>query len=326
MDKKSKIFFIVFFLLIAASVAATYYRYIVAHDYVIEAEADCDPYTEVCFTYVCDPEVGEECTGDPLEDTSYYKIISRNAKNIPLCDPEEEGCEALICPEDEEDCEITFCDPATAAEEMICTDPAAYTLENSIEEDAATGEDEMGGETGKEEDGTEDTESDASEETMSVRDSLVLLDEVSCGKGKTFVYSDVTDKTPVDEEGNYDAVFSAEEAQIIFLANGENQACAQAVSLPEYDGKIYLDAKSTAEAAVFQTEGILTADPEEAAKRLDFIERAVSFPALLAYVRTALPDQDLATLAQRPDFQNLVRQCAAEVESKLHRSFIARPF
>lgn len=141
MDKKSKIFFLVFFLLIAGSVAATYYRYIVARDYIIEAEADCDPYTEACFTYVCDPEAGEECTGDPVEDTSYYKLIHRNAKNIPLCDPAEEGCEALVCPPDEEGCEIVFCDPAIAEEGMVCTDPAAYALEHPIEEDGTMEED-----------------------------------------------------------------------------------------------------------------------------------------------------------------------------------------
>lgn len=135
MDKQSKIFFIAFFLLIAGSVGATYYRYIVAHDYIVQAEAECDPYTEACFIYVCDPEAGEECTGDPVEDTSYYKLITRNAKNIPLCDPAEEDCEALMCPEGEAECEITLCDPATAEDGTECNDPDAYTLENPLEEE-----------------------------------------------------------------------------------------------------------------------------------------------------------------------------------------------
>lgn len=140
MDKKSKIFFIVFFLLITGSVAATYYRYIVERDYIIQAEADCDPYTEACFVYVCDPEAGEECTGDPAEDTSYYKLIERNAKNIPLCDPNDETCDVLTCPEGEEDCAITLCDPVTAEEGMECSDPLVYTLENPIEEEDAVEE------------------------------------------------------------------------------------------------------------------------------------------------------------------------------------------
>jgi hypothetical protein len=38
MDKKSKIFLGVFFLLIFASIGATYYRIMVKRDYVIEAQ------------------------------------------------------------------------------------------------------------------------------------------------------------------------------------------------------------------------------------------------------------------------------------------------
>lgn len=176
MDKKSKIFFLVFFLLIAGSVAATYYRYIVARDYIIEAEADCDPYTEACFTYVCDPEAGEECTGDPTEDTSYYKSINRNAKNIPLCDPAEEGCEALVCPPDEEGCEIIFCDPATAEEGTVCTDPAAYTLEHPIEEEVT---EEAGIEEESDEEGAADEMEGDVNETVenSASEEMMLQDE-----------------------------------------------------------------------------------------------------------------------------------------------------
>ena len=94
--------------------------------------------------YVCDPEAGEECTGDPIEDTSYYKLINRNAKHIPLCDPSDENCEALICPLDEVDCTVTLCDPVTAEENGVeCSDPVAYSLENPIEEEEVL--DEEGG-------------------------------------------------------------------------------------------------------------------------------------------------------------------------------------
>lgn len=144
MDKKSKIFFAVFFLLIVLSVGATYYRYVVAHDYMIQAELDCDPYTESCFVYVCDPEADEECTGDPIEDTSYYKLIDRNAKNIPLCDPADENCTALVCEEGEVDCSYTLCDPETAEEGEVCNDPVVYTAENPIEEETDEAVDEEG--------------------------------------------------------------------------------------------------------------------------------------------------------------------------------------
>lgn len=141
MDTKSKIFFVVFFLLIAGSIGATYYKMFVLRDYMIEAQADCDPYTEACFVSVCDPAAGD-CTGDPEEDTSYYQIIHRNAKNIPLCNPADEGCEALVCPPSEVDCTLTLCDEETVTEGVVCNNPTAYTLlhpeeEAVLEEDSA---------------------------------------------------------------------------------------------------------------------------------------------------------------------------------------------
>jgi hypothetical protein len=141
MDKKSKIFFVVFSLLIVGSIAATYYRYFIVRDYMIEAQADCDPSSEACFVTVCDPE-SEECSGDPEQDTTYYAVIHRNARNIPLCDPSDEGCDALVCPEGEADCSIDFCDPQTVPEGTVCNDPTTYTLLHPAEEteDDASGE------------------------------------------------------------------------------------------------------------------------------------------------------------------------------------------
>lgn len=139
MDKKSKFFFLVFFLVIVSAIGVTYYRYMVARDYMVQAETECDPYTEACFVSLCDASAGEECTGDPAEDTSYYKLIKRNAKYIPACDPVLEGCDALICPAGERDCEIIGCDP-TVELEGTCSDPVVYTGEHPIDEEEA-GED-----------------------------------------------------------------------------------------------------------------------------------------------------------------------------------------
>ena len=139
MYKKSKIFFVVFFLLIVGSVAVTYYRYFIVRDYMITAQADCDPYTEACFVVVCDPTAEvDECTGNPEHDTSYYQEISRNARNIPLCDPADESCEALTCPAGEADCTVTFCDTDTVSEGVVCNDPAVYTSLHPEEEGDAS--------------------------------------------------------------------------------------------------------------------------------------------------------------------------------------------
>lgn len=133
MDKKNKIFFAVFFTLIAAVVIITFMKYFVARDYYIQAEADCDPYEEKCFIWECDPDAtdeSEKCTGDPEKDIWYYKKVKKIASQIPLCDPNNEDCNALACGEGL-DCEETLCDKATSEEEGAeCNDPVKYTEEN----------------------------------------------------------------------------------------------------------------------------------------------------------------------------------------------------
>jgi len=131
MASKGKILFIALVALLAFSTLATFYQYYVLQDYVIAAEAECDPETESCFTWICDPEVdGEEwCTGDLAEDTWYYKVMYRNAKNVPNCEPYDEDCDALHCPEGEEGCEIELCTPEVVEEEEMeyeCTDPDTF--------------------------------------------------------------------------------------------------------------------------------------------------------------------------------------------------------
>ncbi|TSC94214.1 MAG: Uncharacterized protein Athens101428_412, partial [Candidatus Berkelbacteria bacterium Athens1014_28] len=77
------------------------------------------------------------CTGKPEEDVWYFKVVRRNAGNIPLCDPDaDEECEPFLCSEDEKDCEEEFC-----AEENMenysaasCNDPAIFSAQNPIEE------------------------------------------------------------------------------------------------------------------------------------------------------------------------------------------------
>ena len=141
MDKKSKILFLVFFLVLAGSIFLTYYRYMVVKDYIIETQVSCDPMVESCFIYVCDPENGEECTGDLEQDTSYYKLLHRNAKNIPLCDPAEADCPVAVCRPGEVDCQVTLCDPA-AGEDMACSNPSDFEAkdEEVDEEDVETEE------------------------------------------------------------------------------------------------------------------------------------------------------------------------------------------
>lgn len=135
MDKKSKIFLALFFLAIFISVGVTYYKIIIKRDYIVEAQTDCDPETEKCFVWECDPNSnidGEKCVGDPEKDIWYYKIISKNAGWIPLCDPnKDENCQALVCADGESDCGYTLCDEETKKEQGVeCGDPEEYAKNN----------------------------------------------------------------------------------------------------------------------------------------------------------------------------------------------------
>lgn len=139
LDRKSKILFFAIGLLIAGSVAATYWRIVVKRDYIVQAQTDCDPTAENCFVWKCDPNStveGEACTGDPEKDTWYYKIIRRNAKNIPLCDPNDENCTALTCEPEEKDCSEELCAPQNVSEKESCNDPVQYLKDNPPEEDS----------------------------------------------------------------------------------------------------------------------------------------------------------------------------------------------
>jgi hypothetical protein len=141
MDKKSKILIIAILILIAGSVAVTYWRIMIKKDYIISAQADCDPTIEKCFVWNCDPNAtdeSEKCTGDAEKDTWYYKIIKRKAANIPLCDPKDENCTALTCPAGEKDCSEVFCSAETATQGEECSDLETYIKEHpeALEEEA----------------------------------------------------------------------------------------------------------------------------------------------------------------------------------------------
>ncbi len=111
MDKKSTILLYVMGILILVSVGVTFYRYMILKDYQVITEIECNPEIENCFV-----RTEEDGT------ISYYKIISRNAANIPLCDPaQDESCRALVCEAEELKCEITFCSPKDTPEGETCS-------------------------------------------------------------------------------------------------------------------------------------------------------------------------------------------------------------
>lgn len=141
-DKRSKIIAIGSISLVALAVFATYYRFMVSKDYIVEYQEDCDPMTERCFVWHCTPDAEDEserCTGDEDEDTWYYKLSFRKASRVPLCDPnEDEDCQPMACEEGEKDCYDVFCSEEAKAkyeQEADCSDPEEYAKDHPEEEE-----------------------------------------------------------------------------------------------------------------------------------------------------------------------------------------------
>lgn len=181
--RAEKIFFIILGLLIAGSVFTAYYRTVIAKDYLIEAQTDCDPYTQKCFVWECDPasEVdGERCTGDTEKDSWYYSLVERNASRIPLCDPKDENCKALICDDNEPDCSYVYCNDETkVVQEVDCSDPVEYTKENPPEDESDSSADEVTCEEG-------DTICEAQNaESAPADDAKCAPDDAQCQSGAT---------------------------------------------------------------------------------------------------------------------------------------------
>jgi hypothetical protein len=178
----SKIFLVVFFLAIILSLSASYWRIVMARDYNIIAGVDCDPYTEMCFVHVCnpDPMVDGECTGDPEEDTWYTKNLNRKAYNIPECSPDQEDCKALVCEDGEEGCFYEMCLETNVPEGDTCNDPEQYTKDNPIEEEEMVECEEGDDECVSEEEETECEEGDTecvATESESEKDETSACDE-----------------------------------------------------------------------------------------------------------------------------------------------------
>lgn len=124
MDKKSKIFFSIFFLVIFLVAVISFYKFYILKDYYITSEAVCDPARENCFIYECNPS-GGDCSEDPNERVSYYKLIEKRASALPLCDPNDSACPSITCRAGE-DCREILCDETTITAGEQCSKPPEY--------------------------------------------------------------------------------------------------------------------------------------------------------------------------------------------------------
>jgi len=134
MTKKSKIFFVIFFFLIFASIAVSFYKYFVLKDYYVKTEVECNPEQEKCFIAECDPVLDSECSENPNERISYYKLVQKKPSAVSLCDADSPDCQPFAC-QAGEDCQEILCDQEAAQTEGVeCNDPETYIKEqiNSI--------------------------------------------------------------------------------------------------------------------------------------------------------------------------------------------------
>jgi hypothetical protein len=121
---KNKIFYSIFFLLLAGSIVATYVKIVVNKNYQIVAETSCDPATEQCFVWNCDVEIDGECSDNPEENIWIYKIVNKKAATIAVCEASAEklGCDGeLSCTEGEKDCSYKYCDEESVSDGIRCS-------------------------------------------------------------------------------------------------------------------------------------------------------------------------------------------------------------
>lgn len=109
-ERKNKIFWAVFILLIFFVVANTYVRIFLQKDYMLLMEVPCDPDLESCFVHtpadLCEDSVDQNCLQNT--ESEYYKIIHKKAATVPnYCEQNSESlCAELLCSDSdpEEDC------------------------------------------------------------------------------------------------------------------------------------------------------------------------------------------------------------------------------
>lgn len=141
MEKNTKIILTFVLALIFAVATYAHIKYRVGMDYAVTFDGPCAPTEESCFVAHCDPEY-EECTGNPQDDISYYKLFTKRAHDLPLCDPHDEDCRATLCvPQDE--CEVQYCDASDPEQE--CASPESLPAAESADLEGA----EQGGDSGE---------------------------------------------------------------------------------------------------------------------------------------------------------------------------------
>ncbi|HRH55615.1 MAG TPA: hypothetical protein PK609_01995 [Candidatus Paceibacterota bacterium] len=123
--------------LIIVSGVASFYRFVVANDYIVEYEGECDPSTESCF---------EGCEDDECLEPYPYKYMHKYASDVRAeCGPDITECEdASVCLVGDEGCSIEYCDPEELGENESCFFAEEESLDSSEEDDSGVGTEDEG--------------------------------------------------------------------------------------------------------------------------------------------------------------------------------------
>jgi hypothetical protein len=120
MKLREHAFLYILLLLIVASAGYSALRFMVAHDYTVAYEGECDPAAQNCFVG-CNTE--DEDVSSCTDTYDYAKVEKYAVYLYAECGPDITDCEAAnaCVPEDYGRCSITYCDPAD--EESTCSAP-----------------------------------------------------------------------------------------------------------------------------------------------------------------------------------------------------------
>lgn len=115
MNKDTKFFIFGIIVLMMIIGAIRYDQYVIQRNFILDVNTSCDPTTESCFVWDCDPKTDEECDQTP------YKKVEILEREAPKC-LEEHECENFTC-EGKDSCTVTYCSEDTIVEEEgeVCT-------------------------------------------------------------------------------------------------------------------------------------------------------------------------------------------------------------
>lgn len=111
-SSNNRLFITLLLAFVVFTVFASFYRFVIAQDFMVTYEIDCDPQSAYCY-------VG--CEDDECLEEYYYQEIERYAPTLlNLCGSDITDCAAaLSCMSDEMDCSVYSCDPQESPEECL---------------------------------------------------------------------------------------------------------------------------------------------------------------------------------------------------------------